>query len=304
MTLDKSRVGVGCLTRGAVGAYLRGQRQTVGRLAQSCHSGDEATPVARRPPPRHVQPGTRLLRTSMSERKPLMATFGLVHGGMHGAWCWDKLRPELALLGHDSIAVDLPCEDVAAGSESYCEVAVSAFRRAPEELIVVGHSLGGLTIPLIAQSRPIAHVVFLCGLIPVPGLSSVDSRSRYPDMLLSTGHSRIEDAAGWHTRTREQAISAFYHDVDEPVREWALPRLRRQSSLPSCEITPIQSMPNVPRSYIYATGDRCINPEWTRREVPNLLGVEPLPIAGGHCPFLSRPAELARLVVGAALPAS
>ncbi|HEX4015261.1 MAG TPA: alpha/beta fold hydrolase, partial [Frankiaceae bacterium] len=29
----------------------------------------------------------------------------LVHGGMHGAWCWDPVRPYLVT---PSIAVDLP----------------------------------------------------------------------------------------------------------------------------------------------------------------------------------------------------
>ena len=26
--------------------------------------------------------------------------FVLIHGGYHGAWCWDKLTPELEKLGH------------------------------------------------------------------------------------------------------------------------------------------------------------------------------------------------------------
>jgi pimeloyl-ACP methyl ester carboxylesterase len=34
--------------------------------------------------------------------------FVLVHGGFHDAWCWERTVPELARLGHDAVAVDLP----------------------------------------------------------------------------------------------------------------------------------------------------------------------------------------------------
>ena len=34
--------------------------------------------------------------------------FVLVHGTSFGAWCWDRVIPELERLGHTAIAVDLP----------------------------------------------------------------------------------------------------------------------------------------------------------------------------------------------------
>ena len=30
-----------------------------------------------------------------------MTTFVLVHGSMHGGWCWKKVRPLLRAAGHD-----------------------------------------------------------------------------------------------------------------------------------------------------------------------------------------------------------
>ena len=43
-----------------------------------------------------------------------MTTFALVHGAWHGAWCWDRLIPELENRGHSVIAMDLPSDDPAA----------------------------------------------------------------------------------------------------------------------------------------------------------------------------------------------
>ena len=37
-----------------------------------------------------------------------MATFVLIHGACHGAWCWEKLVPLLEARGHKVVAPDLP----------------------------------------------------------------------------------------------------------------------------------------------------------------------------------------------------
>ncbi|MET0546927.1 MAG: alpha/beta fold hydrolase, partial [Caulobacterales bacterium] len=37
-----------------------------------------------------------------------MAKFLLVHGGLHGAWCWTKTIPYLKARGHEVVAIDLP----------------------------------------------------------------------------------------------------------------------------------------------------------------------------------------------------
>src|SRR2546422_2363261 len=50
-----------------------------------------------------------------------------------------------------------------------------------------------------------------------------------------------------------------------------------------------------PRSTLfpYTTLFRSFNPRWSRGASRRLLGVEPIEIPGGHCPFLSRPDLLA-----------
>ena len=44
--------------------------------------------------------------------------FVFVHGGFHAAWCWERTIAELATLGHDAVAVDLPGHGARAGQES------------------------------------------------------------------------------------------------------------------------------------------------------------------------------------------
>ncbi|HYT12045.1 MAG TPA: alpha/beta fold hydrolase, partial [Candidatus Nitrosopolaris sp.] len=76
--------------------------------------------------------------------------FVLVHGAYHGAWCWDELRTELERGGHSSTAVELPIEDPDAGAERYVDEVLQAVPRQADAVVMVGHSLAGLTIPIAA----------------------------------------------------------------------------------------------------------------------------------------------------------
>jgi pimeloyl-ACP methyl ester carboxylesterase len=69
-----------------------------------------------------------------------MATYVLVHGAGSDAWYWHLVAPKLQALGHDALAVDLPCEDDGAGLGEYTQTVVDAIgpRR---DLVLVAQSL-------------------------------------------------------------------------------------------------------------------------------------------------------------------
>ena len=98
-----------------------------------------------------------------------MSTFCLVHGAFCDASIWDLVRLELEARGHEVVAMDLPCDDPTAGPARYAEVVDASLGERTGSLVVVGHSLAGLTIPLLAARRPIERLVFLCAFIPQPG---------------------------------------------------------------------------------------------------------------------------------------
>ena len=79
-----------------------------------------------------------------------MTTFALVHGAWHGAACWARVVPELERRGHHAVAMDLPCDDPRAGVREYGDAVLAALHGAGDDVVVVGHSLGGLTIPVVA----------------------------------------------------------------------------------------------------------------------------------------------------------
>jgi pimeloyl-ACP methyl ester carboxylesterase len=202
-----------------------------------------------------------------------MASFSLVHGSWHGGWCWDLVRVELEARGHVVHAPDLPCEDVAAGVEEYAAAV-------PGADIVVGHSLGGFTIPLV-EAR--THVFLTAGVGGTGG----------PDVLASSfGDGQMEDELG-RSYYPDPAVAAAELQYPPECAELAS-RLRRQAPLAHHGVAVERPV------YIVCARDAVIRPEWQRHLARDVLGVEPIELDAGHSPMLERPHELAELLDQAA----
>jgi pimeloyl-ACP methyl ester carboxylesterase len=228
-------------------------------------------------------------------------TVGLVHGAYHGAACWAKLIPELGRLGLRARAVDLPIHDAAAGATQYAETVVRAFDDVGDDLILVGHSMAGVTIPLVAQMRPVARLVFLCSLLPEIGSNLRDQMGREPiEPEAESDAQWIDCGGGSWLPAPATARALFYHDLADADVAWLVPQLRRQTTTPINEITPLQRWPDCDRAAIVCTDDRVIAPDWSRRAARERLGVDPIELPGGHSPFVGRPAELARAIAALA----
>lgn len=227
-----------------------------------------------------------------------MAVFSLVPGGQHGAWCWAFVIPELRRLGHDAIAVDLPIGDPSAGAARYADVVLDSLRDAGDDVLVVGHSLGGLTIPLVPFLRPVRRLVFLCAGYPEPGRSHFGTLSDEPSGILGpiTNANLAEPDADFNVTPPDVARVTFYHDASPTLQDWAIAQLRPQSRTPHREITPLREWPTTPHTLIHGADDPVIPLELARRRTRHLFGEDPLVIPGGHSPFLTRPRELAALL--------
>src|SRR4028119_2195925 len=112
-----------------------------------------------------------------------MSTFVLIHGAFHGAWCWDKVTPQLEQGGHEVVALDLPGhgEDqtraIEVTLESYADRVVEALDAQPEPVVLVGHSLSGTVISQVAERRPekIDKLGYLCAPLLPNGKSAIEA---------------------------------------------------------------------------------------------------------------------------------
>ncbi|MFJ4784998.1 alpha/beta fold hydrolase [Streptomyces sp. NPDC088794] len=111
-----------------------------------------------------------------------MATFVLVHGSWGGGWVWDRLRPLLEEAGHTVLTPTLTglaerhhlsAPDVGVSAHGQDIAELLAFDRL-EDVILVGHSYGGMAITAAAALVPdrVGQVVYVDAFSPTTGDSA------------------------------------------------------------------------------------------------------------------------------------
>jgi pimeloyl-ACP methyl ester carboxylesterase len=187
----------------------------------------------------------------------------------------------------------LPAGDPYAGADRYADVVADTCHNAGPA-VVVGHSLGGLTIPLVASRRPVTRLVFLSAAVPEIGATWAERGRRAGGRR---GPERTLDELGRLQYRPEIAREAFYHDCRPELADEAMRHLRPQAMRPFTEVPPLQEWPEVPSSSIHGRDDRLLALEFARQVATEQLGTVTLELDGGHSLFMSRPAEVAEVIV-------
>jgi hypothetical protein len=204
-----------------------------------------------------------------------MPAFVLIHGSEHSSWYWHLVVPQLDALGHEAIAVDLPCDDDRADLEDYAAAVVDA-AAGRRGVVLVAHSFGAFTAPLVCDALEASLLVLVAPMTPTPGETG-------SDWWANTGH-RFRDPFDPET--------IFAHDLPSDLRA-ELPRhLRRQSDTPFRKPWPLSSWPSVPTRFLLCRGDRFFPADFQRRVARQRLGIVPDEMEGGHLAALARPAQL------------
>lgn len=230
---------------------------------------------------------TAAMRTEPSAH-PDELTYALIHGGGDVGWVWHLVEAELRRRGRRTVAIDLPLEDDSAGPVEYAHAVIAAVGAA-RQVVVVGHSFGGFTAPIVAEELSTAILlVLVAGMVPRPGEA--------PD--------RWWVDSGYTAAVRDpdpgDVIATFYQDVEPALAEEAVSRGRDSSGRRFSEPWPLASWPDVPTRYLLFRQDRLFPPAFVRTMVRERLGVQPDEMDGSHCAMLSRPAELAAYLEAAA----
>jgi len=174
----------------------------------------------------------------------LMARFVLVHGAWHGGWCFRRLAEELEDRGHHVAAPDLPCEEVGLTPLDY------ARQVGPQPgAIVVGHSLGGLTIPHVeARVR-----VYLAALPPLEGVYDECFAEGFGGTMRDS-----RDRSYWPDA--DTAAARMYPDCSRTQSDWAFAQLRRQA-----RVGPVPALFGPGDVVIATLRDAAVDPDWQIR---------------------------------------
>ncbi|TAJ89144.1 MAG: alpha/beta fold hydrolase [Reyranella sp.] len=229
-----------------------------------------------------------------------MATFLLVHGACTGGWCWEKVVPLLEAAGHKVCAPDLPglgkdqTPPANVTLADNVEKLARLLDKMEEQVILVGHSLGGVTISQLAEARrrKIKALVYVCALLPTSGKTGRDMTSLEPDAMFRLSR-QVSPDGKTYTFARDKLPSLFYADVSPEDRYKAMERLRPQPL--AISTTPVtlteERFGSVPRWYIECTLDHAIRINLQRTMVKS-TPCKVLRLECGHSPFFSNPEEL------------
>ena len=212
-----------------------------------------------------------------------MTTFLLVHGAWHGAWCWDALAPKLG----DTRTVELPSKGPQRGDLAADADAVrGAIAAIDGPVTVVAHSYGGnVASEGVAGAE---HIVYVCAFMLDVGESLYAAVGAHdPDWW------ERSDDGGTITPRRPEEI--FFNDCTPEVAAASVARLEPQSAKSFTDPLTRTAWREIPTTYVICERDHAI-PAFAQEAMSARAGrVERLDAS--HSPFLSRPDELAQIIL-------
>lgn len=274
----------------------------------------------------------------------------LIHGGWHSGVTWNSVVPRIEAQGHRAVTLDLPgagahartppsydqrpFDGLAFSSETSPVGAVTQAQRTAAVIelveqtvaqtggpvVLLGHSLGGLTITAVAEAIPehLHSVVYLSAFMLPTGLAAIDL-IRQPVMaealvkacILADPHAvgamRIDfrsDDVAYEAKLR----ACFAADVSEATFDSIRRKLSCDEPLSVFSAATVKTAAfygHVARHFIRCLEDRAIPLagqdfmiEAVDAEFDTATRVYDLP--GSHSPFHAQPAALTRLLVSTA----
>jgi pimeloyl-ACP methyl ester carboxylesterase len=232
----------------------------------------------------------------------------LVHGGQHSADCWDLTVDELRRRAPHLpvLAVDMPGHGATPGDLTAVSIA-ACVRSAVEQIedaglgdvIVVGHSLAGLTVPGMVTtlgSARVREMVMAACCLPVQGRAIVDT---------------LVGPLAWYVRravrlrrppgTMPNLLSAliFCNGMTREQRRYTLSRIHPEAATIITEPVDRSDLPDdIQRTWILTLRDHALFRPIQLRSIAALGGVQTLiPVDTCHDLMISEPALLAEILI-------
>jgi len=242
------------------------------------------------------RPSARAKTSGGDARNVTKPAIVLVHGAFADATSWQHVIPILERDGYNVIAVQNALASLAGDVETTKRV-IDA-QTGP--VVVVGHSYGGAVITgAAAENANVKALVYIAAFAPEPGEVITAFGEKYPAPL---DHALKPDTAGFVYIDRAQFHDVFAKDV--PAMEASVMAATQKPIKGSAfgESVPQAAWKTIPSWYIVAQEDQALNPN-LERFFAKRIGAKTTEIKSSHVPFISHPAEVARLIEQAAMAA-
>jgi pimeloyl-ACP methyl ester carboxylesterase len=226
--------------------------------------------------------------------KPLQdKTVVLVHGAFADGSSWAKVIPLLQAAGLKVVATQNPltglADDVAVVNRMIDN------QTAP--VILVGHSWGGMVISEAGNNAKVESLVYVAAFAPSEGQSITDLAKDYP---VTPGlMNLVADAAGYLTLNKDGMQKDFAQDLSEEETNVMYATQGPTAGRCFTDAITTAAWRTKPSSYIVSDSDRMIQPE-LQTALAAKLNATTLHLPTSHVPMLSKPAEVAAVIISAA----
>jgi pimeloyl-ACP methyl ester carboxylesterase len=231
----------------------------------------------------------------------------LVHGAWSDATVWSQVAQSLLASGHQVAAPDLPSHGLDttpatdATMDGYVDAVIASAKTLEGPVVLVGHSMAGTVISMVAEREPklASHLIYLAAFMLPDGQSLYGFTQTSPGMADSALGPALRPGEGVLGVDPASFIDVFCADAPAELAATAAAALRPDPLAPLG--TPIaitaERWGTVPRTYISTTNDRCVSPG-SQQEMIDATGADKVvSIETSHLAMLSRPEELASLIV-------
>jgi pimeloyl-ACP methyl ester carboxylesterase len=231
----------------------------------------------------------------------------LVHGGGHAADYWEltvdeihRQAPELTV-----VAVDLPGRRGKPGDlrtltlADFVDSVVGDIEDAGlGEIVLVGHSMAGLTVPGVVTklgSSRVRELILATAFVPPEGKALADT-------LTGLFRSIARHPAKTNVPEATRAVMArvgFFNGMSRAQRRFMTGKLYPESTNILTENVSRSGMPDdVPRTWILTLRDHALSAKSQRRSIDAIGGVQTvIPIDTCHTLMVSEPRRLAEILV-------
>ena len=220
---------------------------------------------------------------------------------VHGAWAdgssWAKVIPILEKAGLNAVAVQNPLtsfdEDVAATKRAI------AAQDGP--VILVGHSWGGVVITEAGGDAKVAGLAYVAAFAPDVGEKVGELGKDFPP---PPGAAELRPGAdGYLTLTTKGLMEYFAPDLPMPQRKLVLATQGATNSAVFGAAVTNAAWKTKPSWYVVAANDKMIQPD-LERKTAKAINAKTITVSSSHVAMLSRPSEVAKLIIEASRTAS
>jgi len=222
----------------------------------------------------------------------------LVHGGGFDSRCWDRLLPEIS---GPTLAVDLPGRGrhpAPLGSVTLSSCAETVAEEVDsagfDEIVLVGHSLAGCSMPMIAEhlGTRVRHAVFIACTVPGDGQSAFDTLDPSVQVMISERSSQTAPAV----MDGELAKIVLGNDLDDEQLAWCVERLVTEAPRLVSDPVSLDGMKSVQSTWVRTMLDLIVSPEKQLCFAANLPGCRVRDLSAGHMCMVSQAAKVAEIL--------